>query len=194
MRFREPSKFYQIAKQIGTGRSDTGNYINIECIEDLTPKEQVAEYFADVSQQYSPIDIHQLPSYLPALPPPQIEVLSVWKSIKELKKTKSTLPGDLPDKLRKEASLFLAEPVTHIFNACLNQGVYPEPWKMESVTPVPKKTKLEKLSDVRKISSTSDFSKIFEKYLKQWILEDIQDMLSPSQYGEGKEPEQNIAL
>ena len=54
---------------------------------------------------------------------------------------------------------------------------------MESVTPVPKKNKLEKLSDVRKISSTSDFSKIFEKYLKQWIFEDISEKLSPSQYG-----------
>ena len=106
MRFREPSKFYQIAKQIGTGSKETNRYINIECIKDLTPKEQVervAESFAEVSQQYSPIDLHQLPSYLAALPPPQIEVFSVWKSIKEVKKTKSTLPGDLPDKLRKEA-------------------------------------------------------------------------------------------
>ena len=55
---------------------------------------------------------------------------------------------------------------------------------MEIVTPVPKKTtKLEKLTDVRKIASTSDFSKIFEKYLKEWILEDISDNLSASQYG-----------
>ena len=36
---------------------------------------------------------------------------------------------------------------------------------------------------MRKIASTSDFSKIFEKYLKGWIFEDISDNLSPSQYG-----------
>ena len=55
---------------------------------------------------------------------------------------------------------------------------------MEIVTPVPKKTtKLEKLTDMRKMVSTSDFSKIFEKYFKEWIMEDIYNNLSSSQYG-----------
>ena len=55
---------------------------------------------------------------------------------------------------------------------------------MELVTPVPKKNKeLEKLSDMQKIASTSDFSKVFEKFLKEWIIKDISDNLSPSQYG-----------
>jgi hypothetical protein len=36
-------------------------------------------------------------------------------------------------------------------------------WKQETVTPVPKKkTALKVLKDVRKIASTSDYSKIFE--------------------------------
>ena len=186
MRYREPSKFYKIAKQIGTGNKVQEGNLTIECIEHLPPKlqvEEVANAFAKVSQEYEPIDLSQLPAYLPAPPPPQTNVLSVWKAIQNLKKTKSTLPGDLPDKLRKEASMFLAEPLTNIFNTCLNQGVYPKTWKLETVTPVPKKTKPEVLSDVRKIASTSDFSKIFEKYLKGWIMEDISNNLSKSQYG-----------
>ena len=86
-------------------------------------------------------------------------MLSVWKNIQKLKKTKSTLLRDLPDKLWKKAAIFLAEPVTDIFSACLSQGTYPKPCKIEIVTPGPKKTtKLEKLTDVRKIASTSDFS------------------------------------
>ena len=73
--------------------------------------------------------------------------------------------------------MFLAEPLTDIFNSCLSQGVYPKVWKIETVTPVPKKTEPQVLTDVRKIASTSDFSKIFEKYIKSWIMEDISDNL-----------------
>ena len=186
MCYHEPSKFYKIAKQIGTGNKSQEGNLNIACIEHLPQKlqvEEVANAFAKVSQEYAPIDLSQLPAYLPAPPPPQTNVLSVWKAIQNQKKTKSTLNGDLPEKLRKEASIFLAEPLNNIFNTCLNQGVYPKVWKLENVTPVPKKTKPEVLTDVRKIASTSDFSKIFEKYLKGWIMEDIYKNLSKSQYG-----------
>ena len=187
MRFSEPGKFFKIAKRLGTANKDEGGNINIECIEHLTPKEQVEEVaksFAEVSQQYSPLDLQQIHSFLPAELPPQLQVHQVWQRIKSLKKTKSTLAGDLPEKLRKEASIFLAEPLTDIYNACLVQGVYPDAWKMETVTPVPKKTtKLKLLTDIRKIACTSDYSKLFEKFLKDWILEDISKNLSPTQYG-----------
>ena len=174
-------------KRIGNGNKNNEGEIRIECLEGLTPAQQVeevAESFAKVSQEYSEIELKGLPSFLPALQPPQVNLLSVWKRIEKLKKTKSTLPGDLPDKLRKEAAIFLAEPLTDILNSCLSQGAYPETWKEEIVTPVPKKpSKLKELTDIRKIASTSDFSKVFEKYLKEWIIEDISLKLSPCQYG-----------
>ena len=37
--------------------------------------------------------------------------------------------------------------------------------------------------DLRKISCTSDFSKLYEGFLKEWILNDIHPNLDPSQYG-----------
>ena len=187
MSLSDPAKFFKIAKRIGTGSKNKDGNINIECIEHLSPKEQVEEVarsFAEVSQQYSPIDIQELHTFLPAEQPPQLQVHEVWQKIQYLKKTKSTLAGDLPEKLRKEASIFLAEPLTDIYNACLTQGAYPDSWKMETVTPVPKKTtKLKLLTDIRKIACTSDYSKLFEKFLKDWILEDISGNLSPTQYG-----------
>ena len=42
---------------------------------------------------------------------------------------------------------------------------------------------LKQLKDVRKIASTSDFSKIFEHFLLKFILSDISDKLSKTQYG-----------
>ena len=187
MRLTEPAKFYKIAKRLGNGSKSNEGNIEIECIEHLTPKEQVEEVaksFAEVSQQYSPINLQEIHTFLPAEKPPQLQVHEVWQRIKSLKKTKSTLEGDLPERLRKEASIFLAEPLTDIYNACLEQGAYPDAWKMETVTPVPKKvTKLKLLKDIRKIACTSDFSKLFEKFLKDWIIEDISQNLSPTQYG-----------
>ena len=56
--------------------------------------------------------------------------------------------------------------------------------KYEWCTPVPKKkTSIKLLKDVRKIASTSDFSKIFEHFLLQFIHEDISDKMNPRQYG-----------
>ena len=110
----------------------------------------------------------------------------MYQRIQEQKKTKSTLPIDIPEALRKEAAEFLAEPLTDIFNACLEQGIYPRPWKKEWVTPVPKgkpNTILKSLKDVRKIASTSDYSKIFEHCLLDLIIKDISHKLSKRQYG-----------
>jgi hypothetical protein len=137
-----------------------------------------------VSQQYEPVDLKKLPAYLPAERPPVLEVYKVYRKIQGQKKTKSTLIIDIPENLRKEAAEFLAEPLTNIYNHCLKEGVYPKIWKQEWCTPVPKKkTTLKLLKDVRKIASTSDFSKIFEYFLLQFVLEDVSDKMSVRQYG-----------
>ena len=148
--------------------------------------EQVAEAFAKVSCEYERIKLDKLPSYLPAEQSPQLHVYQVYKKIQNQKRTKSTLPIDIPASLRKEAAEFLAEPLTDIFNSSLENGTYPKIWKNEWVTPVPKGKPnqiLKTLKDVRKIASTSDYSKIFEAFILELIYEDISDKLSPRQYG-----------
>ena len=146
--------------------------------------EAVARSFSEISCQYNPVDLAQLPSYLPAEEAPQLQVYHVWNKIKCQKKTKSTLPIDIPEALRKEGAVFLDEPLTNIFNACLREGKYPTAWKQEYVTPVPKHVKtIETLKDVRKIASTSDYSKIFEYFLLELINQDILTKLNKTQYG-----------
>ena len=56
-------------------------------------------------------------------------------------------------------------------------------WQQEWVTPVPKVTDPKEIKDLRKISCTSDFSKLFEGFLKDWIIEDIYSKLDIAQYG-----------
>ena len=165
-----PSQYYKMAKQIGLGQQREGD-LKIECLEGLSSQQQVeavAKSFSEISCQYEPVDLSKLPAYLPSEQPPQLNVFKVFKKIQNKKKTKSTLLIDIPENLRKEAALFLAEPLTEIYNSCLKQGIFPRIWKKEYVTPVPKvkpNEPIKELKDVRKIASTSDYSKIFENFL-----------------------------
>ena len=75
------------------------------------------------------------------------------------------------------------DPLTAIINNCLNQSVYPELWKHELVTPVPKISNPVEISDLRKIACTSDYSKLFEGFLKEWIMEDVCNNIDIRQFG-----------
>ena len=61
--------------------------------------------------------------------------------------------------------------------------MYPKLWKQEWVTPAPKVKNPKVIKDLRKISCTSDYSKLFEGFLKDWIVEDIYDKLDIGQFG-----------
>ena len=73
--------------------------------------------------------------------------------------------------------------MTTIINTSLTQSQYPAVWKQEWVTPAPKTTHPKDISDLRKISSTSDYSKVYEGFLKDWVMEDICDNIDISQFG-----------
>ena len=140
-------------------------------------QKKIAQHFSAISNEYSPVDLSQLPSYLPALPVPQVEEYDVYLRIKRLNKTKSTLPINIPAKLRDEG------PLRTIINTSLDQSVYPSLWKHEWVTPAPKVSNPQSISDLRKISCTSDYSKVYEGFLKDWIMEDVSDNIDIGQIG-----------
>ena len=70
-----------------------------------------------------------------------------------------------------------------IFNNCLQTGNYPKLWKQEWVTPAPKIPYPKEIKDLRKISCTSDYSKLFEGFIKDWIMQDISANIDIGQYG-----------
>ena len=72
--------------------------LNVRSLTGLSDEEcaeAVGKHFAAVSAEHSPVDLLQLPSYLPALPPPQVEEFQVYKKLKRLKNTKSTMEADM---------------------------------------------------------------------------------------------------
>ena len=182
----EPGKWYKMAKRIGAIDQMNAQEINVEELEGLDNKscaEIIAQSFASVSQQYLPIDLTALPCYRPVQKPPDVDEFSVYEKINRLKNTKSTFNIDLPNKVRKEFSVDLSTPLTDIINTCMEEGVYPQLWKFETISPVPKVTHPKILKDLRKISSTSDYSKVFESFLKDWLMEDIAPKIDIGQFG-----------
>ena len=171
LKYSDPSKWHQKMKQLGgIDQISQGRLVisELEGLKDKKSAERVAKSFAEVSQEYSRLDREKLPAFLPAGRSEEVNILQVFNKIKNIKKTKSTLVIDLPDKIRQECALDLAEPVASNINACLKDGRFPSLWKREWVTPIPKVKLGEKIKtcdDVRKVASTSDYAKCFEAFL-----------------------------
>jgi hypothetical protein len=184
----KPGKWYSMMKRLGGMDQMGGRKLEIESLKGLTDAEcaeAVAQAFAAVSQEYSPLDSTRLPAFLPAGKPEQVKIFQVIHQIKKLGKTKSTLPIDIPYKLRIKCAFDLVEPLTDIINTCLRDGKFPAPWRQEFVTPLPKTGPSEPMKtckDVRKIASTSNYSKIYESFLRKWIVEDIGQKININQF------------
>ena len=181
----DPKRWFGMAKRIGA-LDRCNDDISVESLEGLNNKQcaqEIASHYAKISSEFLAVNTTELPCYLPAEQPPQVEEHEVFARLKALKRTRSTLPIDLPDKIRQACAVELTTPLTDIINASLTQAIYPELWQQEWVTPAPKVTDPKEIKDLRKISSTSDFSKLFEGFLKDWIIEDIHDKLDIAQYG-----------
>ena len=58
---------------------------------------------------------------------PQIKEVQFWDLLTQLRTNKSAVGGNLPAKVDKECASYISEPLTHVYNASLNQGEYPVP-------------------------------------------------------------------
>ena len=103
-----------------------------------------------------------------------------------MKKKASTVTGDLPWKIISEFFVEFAAPLCNIYNSCTLEGIWPESWKHELVTPVPKIHPPQTIDDLRKISGTKDLSKLYKALLSETIIDDLKPSVDPSQYGNAK--------
>ena len=150
--------------------------------------EQIADKFAEISNMYEPLKSEDIP--VPCLdnskPYPLFEPHQIHQKIQKMKKKTSTVIGDVPWKIIHEFSVELASPLSNIFNSCTLEGVWPQQWKNEYVTPVAKVYPPKSIDDLRKISMTKNFSKLYEALLAESIIADISSKKDPAQFG--KEP------
>ena len=184
-----PRNYFQVIKMLSGTQNASGSEWDIEELSELTASaaaDKIADHFSAISCSYQPVQLDRLPAFLPAPPPPQVTEWEVYMRLKKMKHTRSTYHIDLPQKLRKEYDIFLSGPLADIYNTCLSQNIYPDIWKLEHVTPIGKLPHVKKMSDIRKIAITSEYSKLLESFIKDWILKDISQNLDPCQYGSRK--------
>ena len=114
---------------------------------------------------------------------PILSTNEVHSRIRKAKKPHSVVPGDLPPKLVKSFSDILAGPVTMIFNHISITAQYPQQWKVEHQIPIPKVTPPSSESELRNISKTPFFSKVYESFIGEWLLKIVEPYLVPGQCG-----------
>ena len=110
----------------------------------------------------------------------------MWLHLAQLKTNKANVPGDFPATLIKQFAAYIAELLTDIINASVRRGEYPQLYKFEVCTPVPKCYPTQTTSQVRNISGLLTFDKIAEKLISELIISDMSESIDPSQYGNQK--------
>ena len=188
-----PAKWYSKIKRMAGIRKDQAECIFVDELDGYSNKEQaekIAKHYSEISNSYEPIDDSEFAEYLDRFrkssPVPVVEPRKIHETIRRMNKRAAVVQNDVPMKVISEFSVELAFPLSHIFNCCLKTGTYPDIWKIEAVTPVPKVFPPEQLKDLRKISGLLNIAKIMDKIVAEFLVSDMSSTRDLSQYGNEK--------
>ena len=99
-----------------------------------------------------------------------IKVEDVYSTILKLNNSTCLDVFGLNSKILKIASMFICEPLAHIFNVCIDKCDFPEVFKYAKVIPMYKKGDKSDYGNYRPICILPIVSKVFEILLKQQII------------------------
>ena len=188
---------YKALRKLGVRLGDTQDdlfvlpeHSNLGLTEEESA-ERIADYFSMISQEYEPLNFDKLQpniqkSIIDAKDDPNIPVIEpyeVHRKISKAKKPNSVIHGDIPKKIIQLFSPELAEPASRIFNKISSSFEYPRPWVIESQIVIPKVFPPVSEDELRPISRTFFFSKIYESFIGEWLLPIILPYMDPGQYG-----------
>ena len=194
----DPGKAYSTLKKMGAQPGDMlddGSFTLIDHLKDnltnMEAVERIADHFARISQEYPAFNIDNLPpevqlklnSRLDEMNFPVVDDLDVYNMIKKTKKSKAEVPGDLPKTLIQNFAPKLVTPLSKVYNNITNTGKWPSSWKIEYGIPLKKVTNPECEDDLRIISLTEFNSKVYEKFVMQWLLQYVGPHIDRGQYG-----------
>ena len=120
-----------------------------------------------------------------SIPPLQISEENITKAIDELSPTSAAGPDGFPAILLKNCKTALATPLVILWTKSLEKGVVPELLKKSIITPIHKGGSRSTAANYRPISLTSHIIKIFEKIMRQHIVNYMNDnsLFNASQHG-----------
>ena len=190
LKSKKPGQWYTALKRLASFDQEKNQQpvvADLQELSDAEQAEQIAQHFAKIQNEYDSLKTQDIsvPSFTKD-DIPQIKITKVWDALSQIKINKGTVSGDFPAKFIKQFASYLAEPLTDIINTCISRGEYPYIYKFEVATPVPKVYPTLKVSQLRNISGLFNFDKIMEKILAGLMIEDMEERLDPTQYGNQK--------
>ena len=194
----DPGKAYRSLKKMAAQPgdcSDEGTFTLISHLEDnLTDEEsteKIAHHFAQISQEFPPLNVDLLPEPVRAkISQPTITAElpvildhEIYENIRRSKKPRSSVQGDLPRRIVQEFGPELATPAGKIFRNIVQTGHWPKQWRLEYGTPLQKQKNPVSEDHLRIISLTNYLSKQMEQFVIGWLLEYVGSQLDWGQYG-----------
>ena len=149
--------------------------------KDETVAQKLADHFNAISSEFRGLDRAGAPLGNDNVPLPRLSLDQVATRLRIFKKPRGVVRGDIFPALVTKHSETLAAPLTHIFNAISETGHWPNQWKTEYVTPIPKVPIPQSPNDLRNISCTMLISKVYESFVLNWL--GAQTGLRQNQYG-----------
>ena len=120
----------------------------------------IPEYFEKIEMNSNKEQINSIPL---------LTENDTFKYIKQLKNKKSSGTDNISTYFLKLALPFINTPLTHIYNTCIVQGVFPNLLKQAKVIPLPKCKNPKELNNYRPISLLNILSKPLEKHIHKHI-------------------------
>jgi len=207
---KNPKKTWELLKE-AANLNKSNDSVERLCVgnEIITDPGQIAEHFNDffvkigkeISDSIKKTDVTP-ESYMPNLPNLQelefneIHAVLIRDIIKSFV-TKGSLDSDgISTKLLKSISNEICEPLAHVFNLSVQQGIFPSKLKKSRTVPIFKAGDPSACDNYRPISLLSSLSKILEKIVSVQLVNHLErnDLLYEHQYGfqRGKSTEHNL--
>lgn len=123
-----------------------------------------------------------------------VTAFQVSEKINELKNNKAPGNDGITTAALKTISDFISEPLAYIINQSYEQEIFPNILKETVVIPIYKTGKTTEAGNYRPIAPTSNLSKIFEKCLKDIIINYLEKnkLLNENQFGFRKKNQHKI--
>ena len=108
---------------------------------------------------------------------------TVEKLLKNVKPSKAAGPDGIDGHILKNCSCSLSYPLALLFSKCYNSSQIPQDWRNANVVPIHKKGDKANVENYRPISLTSLVMKLFEKCIREKVMELCQDKITEFQHG-----------
>ena len=186
----KPKLFWKYAKSRLKTRETIPNLKNDDGSFSIIPKDKAESFNNYFSSVFSEEDLSNIPSIQDEFTGTLLESINITKEVvlqmlMDLNPNKSPGPDGWHPYFLQQLANELAYPLSMIFQKSLNEKTLPDDWLKASITPIHKKGAKNLMSNYRPVSLTSVICKIFERIIRNHLLNHLvnNQLLADEQHG-----------